>query len=206
MSQQERNRAIEMNKEASSPVLVDLAAAGYRLDWVSDLYTRRLNYKSAIPILLEWLPRSQNIDLKEEIVRALSVSWAKPIASSVLLAEFRKLEQANNDRLRWAIANALSVVADDSVSADIVELIQDLRYGKAREMLALALGNMKEPYVQDVLINLLDDAEIVGHVVIALGKLKSKKAKPYIEPLLAHPKAWVRKEAMRALKKIDKVP
>ncbi len=204
MSQQERNRVIEMNKEASSPVLENLAAAGYKLEWVSDLYTKHLNYKSAIPILLEWLPRTQNVDLKEEIVRALSVSWAKPVASNALLAEFRKLKQANNDRLRWAIANALSVVADDSVSAEIVELIQDLQYGKAREMLALALGNMKEPYVQDVLINLLDDDEIVGHVVIALGRLKSKKAKPYIEPLLAHPKAWVRREAMRALKKIDK--
>ena len=71
-------------------------------------------------------------------------------------------------------------------------------------MVAVALGNMKDPRAVDVLIELLEDEEVAGHALLALGKLKSSKAKPYIEPFLGHPKAWVRKEAKRALAKIDK--
>jgi len=37
-----------------------------------------------------------------------------------------------------------------------------------------------------------------------LGKLKAEKARPYIERFLDHPKAWVRREAKKALAKLDK--
>jgi HEAT repeat protein len=55
-----------------------------------------------------------------------------------------------------------------------------------------------------VLIDLLDDDEVVGHAIIALGKLKSKKAYPAIERFATHPKAWIRKEAKKALARIEK--
>jgi HEAT repeat protein len=51
---------------------------------------------------------------------------------------------------------------------------------------------------------LLKDEEVAGHALIAIGKLKADKAKSYIKPFLEHPKSWVRKEAKRALAKIDK--
>ena len=35
-----------------------------------------------------------------------------------------------------------------------------------------------------VLLDLLADDELSGHVIIALGKLKAKEARPYIEPFL----------------------
>jgi len=71
-------------------------------------------------------------------------------------------------------------------------------------MLALSLGNMKNQRAEDVLIDLLDDDEVAGHAIIALGKLKSKKAYPAIKRFLIHPKSWVRNEAKKALAKIDK--
>ena len=43
-----------------------------------------------------------------------------------------------------------------------------------------------------------------GHALIALGKLKPAKARPYIVPYLSHEMPWIRKEAERALVKIDK--
>lgn len=154
--------------------------------------------------VLKWLPRIDNLDVKEDIVRALSVPWAKSIAAPVLIAEFYKLQNESNIGIKWTIANALSVVADDLVFMEIVDLVRDHRNGKAREMLALSLGNMKDPRAQDVLIGLLEDEEVAGHAIMALGKLKSIKAYQTIERFLNNPRAWVRKEAKKALGKIAK--
>ncbi len=104
---------------------------------------------------------------------------------------------------KWTIGNALSVVADDSVFEDLVELAKDQRHGRAREMLMLALGRMKNPRAAAVLMELLDDDEVVGHAVIGLGNLRAEKARPLLERFLNHPMPWVRTEAKRALKKIE---
>lgn len=203
--EQQRHRITVINAQASAPVLADLAQIGYHIERISDLFNKRLNYRDAIPVLLLWLPRVENVDIKEALVRALSVPWARPVAGPVLVKEFYKMQNESNIGIKWAIANALSVVADDRVFMEIVDLVSDHRHGKAREMLALSLGNMKDPRAQDVLIGLLDDEEVAGHAIMALGELKSIKAYQTIERFLNSPKAWVRKEAKKALLKIAKV-
>ena len=134
------------------------------------------------------------------------MKWAKPIAARPLIREFLKAPDSEEFGLKWAIGNALSVVADDSVFDDIVALVKDKRHGRAREMLAVALANMKNPKAVDVLIELLDDEEIAGHALSALRKLAPPEAREAIEPFVNHPKTWVRNEAKRALKKIDNKP
>jgi len=199
-----RQQLIAQNKEASKPVLANLSQAGLDVDWIEDLYNKRLDYKRAIPILLRWLPRVENPAVKEAIVRALSVPWARNTeAPALLVEEFRRSK--GDFGLNWAIGNALSVVADDDVLNDIVGLIRDKTYGKAREMLVVALGNMKTPDVKYFLIELLDDEDLAGYAIMALGKLKSKEARPFIERFLTHPKSWVRREAKKALARIDRM-
>lgn len=194
-------KVIEENIEASKPVLAELARAGFKVDSISDLYINRLDYRKAIPLLQNWLPKVKNRAVKEEIVRALSVPWAKGEKSSkLLIAEFNT--QVSDPLLQWVIGNALSVVADESVLNDICELIQDKLHGKAREMLVVALGNMELSKVEPFLIELLDDEDLVGYAIMALGKLKSKKAYPFIERLSTNRKSWIRKEVQKALRKI----
>lgn len=201
--EERRQQIITANREASKPVLAELSQAGLEVEWISDLYNRGVDYRRAIPILLRWLPCVENPAVKEAIVRALSVPWAKHTkAPTLLVEEFRRSK--SDFGLNWAIGNALSVVADDDVLNDIVGLIRDKRYGKAREMLVVALGNMKTPDVKNTLIDLLEDEDLAGYAIMALSKLKTKEARPAIERFLNHPKSWVRKEAKKALVKIDK--
>lgn len=199
-----REPPLAQNLQAAQPVLRELADAGFEVTWVSDLYRKRMRYESAIPVLLRWLPRVANRAVKEEIVRALSVPWAKPGAAPALIEEFRRTDDATGTGIKWAIGNALSIVADDSVFGDIVHLVRDRGHGRAREMLAVALGNMKDPAAVDCLIELLDDTDTQGHALIALGKLRAEKARPRITQFLDHSKAWVRQEARRALTKLNK--
>jgi len=200
IKEEKKQQIIAVNKVASKPILVELSQIGFDIEWISDLYNKRMDYKRAIPILLKWLPRTENPAVKESIVRALSVPWAKQTeAPKLLVNEFKK--QVSNPGLQWAIGNALSIVADDNVLNDIIELIRDKTYGKSRELLVLSLGHMRASAVEDILIELLSDEDLAGYAIMALGKVKSKKARPEIEHYLTHPKSWVRKEAKKALKK-----
>lgn len=72
-------------------------------------------------------------------------------------------------------------------------------------MLVVGLGNMTDPRVLPVLIDLLKDDEASGHAIMALGKLGASTARAHVEPFLTHANAWVREEARKTIEKIDKV-
>lgn len=189
-------------------VATELRAVGIKVDGVYDLVNSRRSYKEAIPVLVKLLPSIQEPRIKEGVVRALAVKEA--VGEEVARAMIREFEAIDpgappvEQGLKWAIANTLSVVARDSMFEEVTALARDERHGKAREMLAEALAHMKDPRAVDVLVELLNDDEVAGHAVVALGKLKARAAKPAIERFLGHPKPWVRKEAERALAKIQR--
>jgi HEAT repeat protein len=193
-------------EEEDNLVTADLNRLGMDVTSVFDLMKWKQPYPEAVPVLLEHLPRVQDKWIKEGIVRALTAKEARGKADGALVAEFRAAapSQTANIALKWAIGNALSVVATDGVFADVIELLKDKQHGQSREMLAVALGNMKNPTAVDVLIELLNDDEVAGHALIGLAKLKAQKSRPHIERFLNHPKPWVRKKASKALAKLNK--
>ena len=196
-----RLEAIERSREAARPVLADLAAIGIEIQALADLPGRG-NYREAIPVLVKWLPQIEDVAIKTGIVRALTVPWATA-AVPMLVREFRR-EGEVPPSLRWAIGNALEVLASDQIADEMMQIAVDQRYGTARQMVVLGLGKLKNPRVVDVLLGLLQDEDVVGHAVDALGALRAQQARGRLEQLLSHPKAWVRKEAKKALAKIDK--
>jgi HEAT repeat protein len=201
-NQEIRQKRIEENNKVSKPIIVELSGIGFDVESISDLYNNHLFYISAIPLLLRWLPIIENHDVKEEIIRALSVPWAKGTnAQNLLVDEFRK--SSLDPLYQWAVGNGLSIIADQDILNDIIEMIQNKSYGKSREMLVLALGNIESPEAEQLLLELLNDEDLVGYSVMALGMLKSKKAYPMIEKLTSHPKPWIRKEAKKAAKRIE---
>lgn len=192
-------------REAEEPLLADLAVAGYRLDSLDDLRRSRARYRAAVPVLLRWLPRVTDRDVKESIVRALSVPWARPEAARPLIEEFRRVDSTvdpDGSGLRWTIGNALEVVGDDSVFDKLVDLARDRSYGIARQMVVLGLGRSNDSRAASVLVELLHDEDVSGHAVKALGKLKAPETRPALEPMLHDSRAWVRREARKALAKL----
>lgn|GEM_PF-280675 len=180
-------------------VLREVAEVGYSFDSLADLRTSGLRYREAVPVLLSGLQRATGQKVKGEIVRALSVPWAKPIATGPLIEQFRKVHDDTGMGLRWTVGNALEVVWDDARFDDLVALVRDESFGKAREMVVLGLGRSKKPEAGQVLVELLGDPIVSGHAVKALRKLKVPAARPGLEQMLSDERAWVRKEAERAL-------
>jgi HEAT repeat protein len=164
-----------------------------------------VRYRKAVPVLLEWLPRVTDRKVKEEIVRALSVPWAKPDATRPMIEEFRRVDESVDPAgtgLRWTIGNALDVLADDSCFEELVGLVHERDFGKARQMVVLGLGKSKRPEAAQVLLGLVDDPDVDGHAVKALAKLKSPAARAALERKLDDSRAWVRGEARKGLAKL----
>ena len=181
---------------AIAPVLKDLAARGVRVDSVAEARCDRALFRTALPVLIDWFRRTNNPDPKVELAGALATPWAKPSGAAALLEGFRGVE---DESVRWSIGNALADVAADTEFEAIVELVEDRRYGRSRERLAVALGKMKDPRAVDVLTRLLSDADVVEQAVIALGKLRASRARPQVAALLKHDKASIRRAAKTAL-------
>ncbi len=74
-----------------------------------------------------------------------------------------------------------------------------VEFGKAREMVVLGLARSKRTEAGDVLIGFLDDPVVSVHAVKALRKLKIQGARSGLEKMLGDDRAWVRREAQRAL-------
>jgi HEAT repeats len=197
--------AEEVSKRTEEDLRAELRSLGYPRDSLEGFVTNRLDVCEAVPVLLRYLPKIDDEAVKEQIVRGLTTPETKqvrPEAVAVLIDEFRT---SDDHYLRWAIANALAEMADEDDFDEVASLARDQRYGKSREMLALALGRMKmEPRAVDVLLELLDDDVMAGHAIIGLRKLKAKGAKSRIEPFLEHHKGWVRREAKKAVAALEK--
>jgi HEAT repeat protein len=186
-----------------------LRRSGLHVNSVYDLVNETRAYSSAIPVLVMHLPEVKDLGVKESIVRALSVKEARGLAGPALIREFRSLPHEGSERdavqmFKWAVGNALSVVATESDYGDLVELLRDERHGKAREMLPIALARTGAPRAVEVLIDMLGDEQVAGHAITALGRLKALQAREPIERFLTDSRTWVRREAKKALERLAK--
>ena len=188
----------------ASAAPIDAELAGLDFPSIGKLSNSKVNYESAIPILIKWLPLVETNDVKSAILGALAVKWAKPTAAAPLIEFFQHLDSASAQELRWSVGNALECTADDSVLDDIISIASNQCYGTDRQMFVMALGNMKDPKAVDVLINLLDDPEVLPGAVAGLAKAAAPKSRRHLEPLLHHSNHWISKQAKKAIAKINK--
>lgn len=124
-------------------LITDLGRVGVGVNDLWDLVNGSVQYRSAVPVLLDWLvhvdervPEEQRQILREGLVRALTIPAARPVAAPILINEFRRTIDPSG--------NALAVVADDSVFEEIESLSRDRSFGKARQMVVMGLGHSKD--------------------------------------------------------------
>lgn len=183
-------------------IKTELEKVGISINDIYDLVNTNEPYPTALPVLLNLLETGiDDMGTKEGVVRALAVKEAIGKASPILIAEYNRVPK-DKMLLRWAIGNTIyTTITKDDVES-ILLIVQDKTNGISRQMFVAALGKVKTKKVENVLINLLDDDEVIAYALEALGRMKSKKAKDKISALANHPKALIRKEALKALKKV----
>ena len=185
-------------------VVSALKADGIAVRSVWDLVNSSQRYRNAIPTLLRLLPEVENRKVKEAIVRALGVPEARGVAPRILIAEMKA--SRGDPFLGWAIGNTLSVLVTpkDDLFEDLADVLRDEELGFARQMLTDSLVKTKDPRVAEILVGVLPQEGMTGHALSALGAAKDFRSRRHVEKYLDHPNAFVRKQAKKALEKIDK--
>jgi hypothetical protein len=205
LKDRERSRTIADIELNSRPVLDDLEKIGINVTSLDELRTGCSRYEEAIPVLVSWLRVTESDKVKEALVRTLSVPWADT-AEAPLVDLFLSLDSDRQHALKWAIGNALSVLAAKKNLDRLIEIARDRRHGTTRQMVVLGLANIPDERSESALIDLLADPEVAGHAIMALGKLRTAKAAASIRPFLKHKTPWVRAEARNALSLLESSP
>jgi hypothetical protein len=130
----------------NAPLLAELAAAGYSVSSVWDLVNTSASYPNAIPVLTRHLRLAHHPVMRQGIARALTVKEARGTdAPRAVLEELKSGADESGSEARWALANALTVVADTSMIDEIRALARDARYQDVKERLETALKNLGNP-------------------------------------------------------------
>lgn len=135
-----KRAAAEMRFRAEEePIIGDLARLGVEVGSVWDLVNANAEYAVAIPVLLDHLKRPYHDRIRNGIIRALTTKEARGLAGEVILHELRREQDSEN---RWALANALTVVADQGDAAAIETFLGDPAYEDVSERLGKSLRNL----------------------------------------------------------------
>ncbi|MBB1195893.1 HEAT repeat domain-containing protein [Curtobacterium flaccumfaciens] len=183
-----------------SAILADLRALGYDFSNLSAFAQSGSRYKDAVPTLLEWLRKARTPMMQRAVARTLTNPSAKGAAMPALVEAFRNFTDEADTR--WAVGNSIEAAYVETYFDDVAALALDPQYGRARQMVALALGKSKRPEAVDVLLQLMDDHDISGHAVFALSKRPNPRARAAFEEKLTDDRPWVRKKAALGLRKI----
>jgi HEAT repeat protein len=181
----------------------DLDAVGVSVTSVFDLVKNKLDYSAAIPVLVRWLAKAKSPNVREGIVRALTMPESRNVGAAAALIEHFLGCSDSELAVKWAIGNAILEIGDWSVADRIIEIVNERKHGMSRQMFAVAVGRMKHERSLEALKRLLEDEQVAGHAILGLGELGHVEAKPLLERFL-NMKGWVSREARKALVKIDK--
>lgn len=162
-------------------------------------------FKKALPILSEWLNKTENLDIAEWLVRGLTHKLASPYIVPTFLKLFEEAPPHESSSLKWAIGNALEFTAGKEYKDSIIKLIKDKSHGRARQMLVMWLGKKRIRESIPLLIQLLDEDGVQLHAISSLKTMNALEARENIEKLLNHPSKTIQKEAKKALAKFDKI-
>jgi hypothetical protein len=132
------------SKEEQALLLADLRRVGYRLETVWNLVNTADSYPEAIPVLLDHIKRPYKDVYREGMARALTVREARGIAGPVIIDVLRNSEDADS-QLRWALANALTIVADRADRDAIKALIEMEADSDVNDRLKRALKTAAKP-------------------------------------------------------------
>ena len=202
MAKPEYKEYLEYRARKEAPVIKDLRAHGIDVERLHNLRPTHPQFKSAVPILAEWVAKLEDPSEKEGMVRMLSVRAARGLVGNVLFAEFNKADSEKT--VKWAIGNALAVVSTENDLPRLLAIAKAKQNGTSRQMVVLGLKRYNVPEVRKLLVDLLNDDDVVAHAISALGNLRAAEATPALTGLLTHRRSLVRRSAKAALEKIEK--
>jgi hypothetical protein len=202
-----RDRALESADKEISDTL--RARCGLEVAGISDLVNTRKRYPEAYTTLLELLRRDYPIRIREMIVRALTVADAHDDSYEHLLQLYTAPEPpafahlVGYESYRYALANALSVLARKADRRTLLELARDPRCGRSRSAFIDAMRRWKDHEADAVIVNALTDPDMQFAAIDAAAARGLTSTIPRIAELATSRNPETARLAKRALKKLQ---
>lgn len=198
----------EKNPDDETKCRKALKEVGLSINSIYDLVNSRGDYPEAIPALIRLVRQVETPKIKEQVIRALTVKSAKRRCEETIINEYLQVPKTDEYHcVKWVIGNTLYYLGTiDQYFDAIAEIVSDKSHGTTRKMLVSLLGKSKKhkEQAEKILLELLEDKDVQGHAINALGNLRSVRAIEPIEEFLSSTNEWHRREARTALKKIQK--
>jgi hypothetical protein len=192
-------RAREIEKRVQ-PVLDDLRELGFVASSLAEFVRAYAPLPTeASAALLKHLRAADDDSLREPIVRALGGAGEgfDPTALRDLF------EATTSEGLRWAIANTMAELRPLLLRDWLGRALMTVRYGKAREMLAVAVGRtLPAAEACHLLMEVYD--QLPGHVAMALAECGGAAEAAFLRTRQPASAGWVKKEIDGAIKMIEK--
>ena len=147
--------------------LEEINKSGYNFNSIYDLMLLNEKDKNIVSVFLKYLKLFE-LDIKKNLVRFLGVKGFVS-ASKFLLEEFHKTKDFI---YRFTIANTLSLIQDENILEDLIEIIENRMYGEARIPIIYRLYKFKNFQLEKVLMKLLNDKEVSEVAEYSLNELK----------------------------------
>ncbi|MEM6453527.1 MAG: hypothetical protein AAF772_00395 [Acidobacteriota bacterium] len=208
---------------------------GVPVERIWDLQDRPDDLELAAPLLFSKLPELRShgarcdammIIRKSQIDPLLLIGEMKRVRPQIesdhkLPHNFSALTIKEQDRLRaehfekfngyaeygWHIGEAIRIRMNPAVYDQTTLILKDPRYSIARRMLPEALVKIKSKRQETVelLCSLIDDPDITPNVIETLARAKATETIPLIQPCTESPIPLVKREAQKAIKKLEKL-
>ena len=118
-------------RRAEAPLVEDLQAAGCAVESVWELVNTDRPYPTALPVLLDHLPREYPDRVREGIARALAVSDAS-FGWSLLREQYQVTDEPGT---KDGLAAALAATVTSETVDELIELARDPAHGDSRLLL-----------------------------------------------------------------------
>jgi hypothetical protein len=151
------------------------------------------DFLAALKAIQRW-PKRFTVPFSFEY-RGIQITWYR----------YESLVWALGEQFRQALRRLKRLRRNERVFAAVRAVCLDRRFGKGRETFTMLLGHYGGPAQIPALIGLLKDPEVYGHALYALRLLGAAEAAAKVRPFLKSPKTWVRNEATKYFKKIERM-
>ncbi|MCC7387822.1 MAG: hypothetical protein IT431_03550 [Phycisphaerales bacterium] len=172
-------------RAAELALLERLGEMGYQVESLTDLVERYAPLPAdLVQALLRHLATEDHPNVQEAVVRALAAARSVPAAPLIAL-----FEGTSSEALRWAVANTLAEARPSEAAAWIQDAVHNEGYGRAREMLLLALARTSPPGRANVaLASLL--GSFPGHAALGLAESGTSAELPALEAAYGATSGW----------------
>lgn len=153
-----------------------------------------------------------DVKAREKAKAAISQGWylsyeppprSRVRAYDPTFPDAETLSAYHDVQVKTGVGNVLIWQARQDLFETIEGLLRATMHSAGRELLPEALVRCDSSRARDVLMSLLNDSGVGAHAMVQLGKLAHAPARPLIEKFLDHPIDWVRREATKALRRLD---